>query len=153
MNWYGVLKYIHVLSVVIWLGGLTGLVIALWKVAREKDRALLAVFLKQTLAYAQGVAGPAAGFVLLTGLTMVWLGNIGYNTFWVWFGYAGVLVQGVFGGLVIRKRAIELLALTSEQSAEEAALAVAFQRLRNAQLIYLILFAIIIAGMVIKPTL
>jgi uncharacterized membrane protein len=152
MNWYGVLKYIHVLSVVIWLGGLTGLVIALWKVAREKDRALLAVFLKQTLAYAQGVAGPAAGFVLLTGLTMVWLGNIGYNTFWVWFGYAGVLVQGVFGGLVIRKRAIELLALTSEQSAEEAALAVAFQRLRNAQLIYLILFAIIIAGMVIKPT-
>jgi len=153
MNWYGVLKYIHILSVVIWLGGLTGLVIALWKVAREKDRALLAVFLKQTLAYAQGVAGPAAGFVLLTGLTMVWLGNIGYNTFWVWFGYAGVLVQGVFGGLVIRKRAIELLALTSEQSAEEAALAVAFQRLRNAQLIYLILFAIIIAGMVIKPTL
>jgi uncharacterized membrane protein len=153
MNWYGVLKYIHVLSVVIWLGGLTGLVIALWKVAREKDRALLAVFLKQTLAYAQGVAGPAAGFVLLTGLTMVWLGNIGYNTFWVWFGYAGVLVQGVFGGLVIRKRAIELLALTSEPSADEAALAVAFQRLRNAQLIYLILFAIIIAGMVIKPTL
>jgi uncharacterized membrane protein len=153
MNWYGVLKYIHVLSVVIWLGGLTGLVIALWKVAKEKDRALLAVFLKQTLAYAQGVAGPAAGFVLLTGLTMVWLGNFGYNTFWVWFGYAGVLVQGVFGGLVIRKRAIELLALTSEPSAEEAALVVAFQRLRNAQLIYLILFAIIIAGMVIKPTL
>lgn len=153
MNSYALLKYIHVLSVMVWLGGLTGLVIALWRVAREKDRVLLAVFLKQTLAYAQGVAGPAAGFVLLTGLTMVWLGNIGFNTFWVWFGYGGVVVQAVFGGLVIRKRAIHLLALTSGPLAEEAALAVAFRRLRNAQLIYLILFAIIIAGMVIKPTL
>jgi hypothetical protein len=74
------------------------------------------VLLKQTNAYAQGVAGPAAGFVLLTGLAMVWLGGIGYGTFWVWFGYAGVLVQAVVGGFFIRKRATELLALTTAPS-------------------------------------
>jgi hypothetical protein len=152
LNWYTVLKSIHVLSVVIWIGGLTGLVIATWKVAREKDRALLTVLLKQTNAYAQGVAGPAAGFVLLTGLAMVWLGGIGYGTFWVWFGYAGVFVQAVVGGFFIRKRATELLALTTGPSGDEAALTVAGRRLRNTQLIYLILFAIIIAGMVLKPT-
>ncbi|MFL5479280.1 MAG: DUF2269 family protein, partial [Gemmatimonadaceae bacterium] len=91
LNWYTILKYIHVLSVVIWIGGLAGLVIVTWKIAREKDRALLSILLRQTNAYAQGVAGPAAGFVLLTGLAMVWLGNIGFGTFWVWFGYLGVL--------------------------------------------------------------
>jgi hypothetical protein len=147
------LKYIHVLSVVIWIGGLTGLVIATWRIAREKNRVLLTVLLKQTNAYAQGVAGPAAGFVVLSGLTMVWLGNIGYNTFWVWFGYAAVLIQAVFGGILIRKRTTELLALASVPSGDEAAFAVASRRLRNTQAIYLILFAIIIAGMVIKPTL
>ena len=152
LNWYAVLKYVHVLSVVIWIGGLTGLVIATWKIAREKDRALLATLLKQTNAYAQGVAGPAAGFVLLTGLTMVWLGHIGFHTFWVWFGYAGVLVQAVMGGFVIRKRAMELLALASVPSGDDVAFAAASRRLRNAQVIYLILFAIVIAGMVIKPT-
>ena len=153
LNWYAVLKYIHVVSVVIWIGGLTGLVIATWKIAREKNRALLATLLNQTNAYAQGVAGPAAGFVLLTGLTMVWLGHIGFNTFWVWFGYGGVLVQAVVGGFVIRKRSMELLALASTSSGDDAALAAASRRLRNAQVIYLILFAIVIAGMVVKPTL
>jgi uncharacterized membrane protein len=151
VNWYSLLKFLHVSSVVIWIGGLTGLVIATWKVAREKDRALLATLLKQTNAYAQGVAGPAAGVVLLTGLTMVWLGHIGFHTFWVWFGYGGVLVQAVVGGFIIRKRAIELLALTSAPSGDDAALTAASRRLRNAQVIYLILFAIVIAGMVIKP--
>lgn len=152
LNWYTILKYIHVLSVVIWIGGLTGLVIVTWKIAREKDRALLSILLRQTNAYAQGVAGPAAGFVLLSGLAMVWLGNIGFGTFWVWFGYLGVLIQGVVGGFFIRKSATELLALTSAASGDEAALAVASRRLRNTQVIYLILFAIVIAGMVIKPT-
>lgn len=151
MNWYSLLKFLHVLSVVTWIGGLGGLVIATWKVAREKDRVLLATLLKQTNAYAQGVAGPAAGVVLLTGLTMVWLGHIGFHTFWVWFGYGGVLVQAVLGGFVIRKRAIELLTLASAPSGDDAALAAASRRLRNAQVIYLILFAIVIAGMVIKP--
>lgn len=151
MNWYSLLKFLHVSSVVIWIGGLTGLVIATWKVAREKDRVLLATLLKQTNAYAQGVAGPAAGVVLLTGLTMVWLGHIGFHTFWVWFGYGGVLVQAVVGGFIIRKRAIELLTLASTPSGDDAALDAASSRLRNAQVIYLILFAIVIAGMVIKP--
>ncbi len=153
MNWYSLLKFMHVLSVVIWIGGLTGLVIATWKIAREKDRRLLTTLLTQTNAYAQGVAGPAAGLVLLTGLVMVWLGHIGFHTFWVWFGYAGVLVQAVVGGFVIRKRSMELLALASAPSGDDAALAAASRRLKNAQVIYLILFAIVIAGMVIKPTL
>jgi uncharacterized membrane protein len=152
MNWYAVLKYIHLLSVVIWLGGLTGLVVATWRIARENDRVLLSALLRQTIAYAQRVTGPAAGFVLLTGLAMIWLGNIGYGTFWVWFGYGGVLVQGLLGGFVLRKRTTELLALASGPSGDDAALASASRRLRNAQLLYFILFAIVIAGMVMKPT-
>jgi uncharacterized membrane protein len=152
LNWYAVLKYIHLVSVVIWIGGLAGLVIATWKVAREKDRVLLATLLKQTNAYAQGVAGPAAVLVLLSGLTMVWLGHIGFGTFWVWFGYGGVLVQALVGGFLIRKRSIELLALAASPSGDDVALAAASRRLRNAQLIYFLLFAIVTAGMVIKPT-
>jgi len=152
LNWYAVLKYIHVLSVVIWIGGLTGLAIASWGVAKARDRAMLTTLVSQTNLYVQRVVGPAAGFVLLTGLTMVWLGSIGFGTFWVWFGYAGVLVQAVVGGFLVRKRAVELMTLLSAPSGDDAAVAGAARRLRNIQMIYLILFAIVIAGMVIKPT-
>lgn len=152
LNWYAVLKYIHLVSVVVWIGGLTGLVVATWKVARAKDRVLLTTLLVQTNAYAQRVAGPAAGLVVLSGLVMVGIGHIGYGTFWVWFGYAGILVQVVVGGFLIRTRAGEVLQLASTQSGDDATLAAASRRLRNTQVVYLILFAIIIAGMVIKPT-
>lgn len=152
LNWYAVLKYIHVLSVVIWIGGLTGLAIATWGVARARDRSMLTTLVTQTNVYVQRVAGPAAGFVLLSGLIMVWLGRIGFHTFWVWFGYAGVLVQVLVGGFLVRKRAVELVTLLSAPSGDDAAVAEAAGRLRNIQMIYLILFAIVIAGMVIKPT-
>ena len=152
LNWYAVLKYIHVLSVVIWIGGLTGLCIATWGVAKARDRGMLTTLVTQTNIYVQRVAGPAAGFVLLTGLTMVWLGRIGYGTFWVWFGYAGVLVQVVIGGFLVRKRAMELMTLISAPSGDDVAVADAARRLRNIQMTYLILFAVVIAGMVIKPT-
>jgi hypothetical protein len=152
LNWYAVLKYIHVLSVVVWIGGLTGLSIATWGIVKARDRAMLTALVTQTNVYVQRVAGPAAGFALLSGLAMVWLGRIGFNTFWVWFGYAGVLVQVVVGGFLVRKRALELVTLLSAPSGDDAVVAGAARRLRNIQMTYLILFAIVIAGMVIKPT-
>jgi uncharacterized membrane protein (DUF4010 family) len=76
---------------------------------------------------------------------MVWLGRIGFGTFWVWFGYAGVLVQVVVGGFLVRRRAVELMTLLSAQSGDDAAVAGAARRLRNIQMTYLILFAIVIA--------
>lgn len=153
LNWYAVLKYIHVLSVVVWIGGLTGLVVATWKVAKANDRVLLTTLVTQTNAYAQRVAGPTAGLVVLSGLALVGIGHLGFGTFWVLFGYAAVVVQAVFGGFLIRKSAMEVLRLAAAPSGDDAALAAASRRLRNTQVTYLILFAIIIAAMVIKPTL
>ncbi|PYO45511.1 MAG: hypothetical protein DMD72_15165, partial [Gemmatimonadetes bacterium] len=76
----------------------------------------------------------------------------GFGTFWVWFGYGGVLVHGIIGGLLIRKRAAELQQLASTPG-DDAALVTAARRLWNTQLVYLTLLAIVIAGMVLKPTL
>ena len=94
MNAYTILKFIHVLSVVTWIGGLTSLSVATWRAARQQNRALYAAVLRQTIGYGSSVVGAASGLVLLTGLAMVGIGHIGFATFWVWFGYGGVLVHG-----------------------------------------------------------
>lgn len=153
MNWYSLLKFLHVLSVVLWIGGVTALGFVGRRAAVERNRVLLLALLQQGLAYGQRVIGPAAGVVLLTGLTMVGIGHIGYGTFWVWFGYGGVLAQGLYGGFVMQKRAAEVRQLAAIPSGNDAELDAAARRLWNAQLIYLVLFAIVIAAMVIKPTL
>jgi uncharacterized membrane protein len=152
MNAYSILKFLHVLSVVFWIGGLAALAFATWRVAKERNRAVLTAVLRQSVSYGRIVVGAAAGIVLLSGLAMVGIGHVGFRTFWVWFGYGGVLVHGFIGGFLIRKRAAELLQLASA-SGNDVALVAAARRLWNTQLVYLILLAIVIASMVLKPTL
>jgi hypothetical protein len=81
------------------------------------------------------------------------MGHIGFGTFWVWFGYGGVVVQALVGGFLLTKRTGELRQLVAAPSGDDVALVAAARRLRNVQIVYLILFAIVIAAMVIKPTL
>ena len=153
MNAYTILKFIHVLSVVTWIGGLTSLSVATWRAARQQNRALYAAVLRQTIGYGGSVVGASSGLVLLTGLAMVGIGHIGFATFWVWFGYGGILVHGLLGGLVIRKRSAAVLQLASAAGGDDATVAAAARRLWSAQLVYLILLAIVIGAMVMKPTL
>jgi len=152
VNWYTFLKFLHVLAVVLWIGGVTGLAFVGWRMAKERNRALIIALLQQGMTYGQRVVAPAAGVVVLSGLAMVGIGHIGFGTFWVWFGYGGVLVQALVGGFLIQKRAAEVRQLASA-SGDEVALVAAARRLWNTQLVYLLLFAIVIAAMVVKPTL
>jgi len=153
VNWYTFLKFIHVVSVVIWIGGITALAVTVWRVAKERNRVVLTALLRHGSTYGQRVVGAAAGFTLLTGLALVGIGHIGFGTFWVWFGYGGVLVHGIVGGFLMSKRAAEVLQLASAPSGDDVALIAAARRLWNTQLVYLVLFAMVIAAMVIKPTL
>jgi len=150
---YTILKFLHVLSVVFWIGGATALGFTGWRMSNERDRVALAALLRHGLAYGQRVIGPSAGVVVITGLAMVGIGHIGFGTFWVWFGYSAILVQAVVGGVVMQKRVAEVRQLADAPSGDDAALVAAARRLWNVQIVYLILFAIIIAAMVIKPTL
>jgi len=124
-----------------------------WRVARERNRALLVSIVRQTVSYGQGIVGPASVVVLLTGLAMVGIGHVGFATFWVWFGYGGALVHGLIGGFLIRKRAAEVMALASASGGDDTGLNAAARRLWNTQLMYLVLLSVVIAAMVLKPTL
>lgn len=63
-----------------------------------------------------------------------------------------MLVQAIVGGFMMQKRAAEVRQLAAAPG-DDAALFAAARRLWNTQIVYLVLFAIVIAAMVIKPTL
>jgi uncharacterized membrane protein len=153
VNAYGWLKFLHVLSVIIWMGGITALAVVTWRVARERNRAGLVVLLPQATTYGQRIVGPASGVVLLTGLAMVGMAHIGFGTFWVLWGYGGIVVHGVAGGVFLRRRTAELSQIASTPSGDDAALISAGRRLWTTQLIYLLLIATVVAAMILKPTL
>ncbi|HEX7937715.1 MAG TPA: DUF2269 family protein [Gemmatimonadaceae bacterium] len=151
MNWYGVLKVLHVLSAVAWIGGGAAFSTVTARLVRATDRATLKAMLPQVTGYMQTMAGPASGLVLLSGIAMVIVGKVGFRTLWVDLGFLGFVLHGLFGGLVMRKR---MAALESAVTATaDDALALAGARLRSANIAYLTIMAAVIAIMVLKPTL
>ncbi|HEV7836921.1 MAG TPA: DUF2269 family protein, partial [Gemmatimonadaceae bacterium] len=144
VNAYNILKYIHVLSVIAWLGGVACLSVLVWRVRREQNRVILAGLLRQSTVYGQMVAGPGSGLVLLSGLGMVGMTGIGFGTFWVVWGYAGILLHFLIGAVLIRKRTMELARLASADGVDDQALAEAGGRLWTVQLVYLAIMALVV---------
>ena len=150
---YGVLKLLHVLSVVVWIGGAMALATVTGMLIRASDRATLASLLPHSMAYGQKMAGPSAIIALLTGIAMVVMGKTGFGTFWVSYGFAGIIVHFAFGATVLRKRTMALTEALSASTPDEARLADAGARLRIANLIYLLIMISVVGAMVLKPTL
>jgi uncharacterized membrane protein len=153
VNAYNILKYVHVLSVIAWIGGVACLAVLIWRVRRERNRPVLAALLRQATTYGQMVAGPASGLVLLSGLGMVGMAGIGFTTFWVLWGYTGIVLHFIVGAVFIRKGTMELTQLASSDGASDQSIAEAGGRLWTVQLIYLAIMASVVGAMVLKPTL
>jgi uncharacterized membrane protein len=151
-GWYGVLKVVHVLAVVVWIGGATALAMIVARLARTRDRAALASLLAASMRYGQMVAGPSSGLVLLTGIAMVIVGKLGFQSLWISWGFAGILVHFIFGATILRTRAMALAQAVSATPADEARIDAAAARLRVANAIYLLVMTSVIVVMVLKPT-
>src|SRR5689334_24741483 len=93
---YALLKALHVLSVVMWVGG----VVALWtitvRLGRTGNRAAVAALLPLALRYGQAVAMPAAIVVLVSGIVMIVIAHLG-GALWVQIGFLGIVLQIVVG--------------------------------------------------------
>jgi uncharacterized membrane protein len=153
LNAYGVLKFLHLLSVVVWVGGIAALSLVAWRLRNERNREVLAALLKQAAFFGQRIAGPASFIVLLTGPMMVGMAHIGFGTFWVLWGFAGLTAHFWIGATALRRRTTALLQLASAGSGDDAAILAGARRLWSAQLIYLAIMAAVVAAMVLKPTL
>jgi uncharacterized membrane protein len=150
MTWYGVLKVVHILSAIVWIGGTMAFAMLVARLVGAKDRATLASMLPQVTGYMRTMAGPASGLVLLTGIAMVLVGRLGFGSLWISLGFLGFLLHGLYGGLVVQKRIVALVDAVAGK--DDGLLARAGSRVRRANVIYLLIMASVIAVMVLKPT-
>jgi len=151
--WYAMLKVVHVLSVVVWIGGAIALAGITARLLRARDLATLASYLPEAGKFNHAMGAPASLLVLASGIAMVILGRIGFRPLWVSAGFAGIVLHSLFGALVMRKRTMSLAAAVSATPVDEGRVAEAGRSLRLATVIYLLIMASVITVMVLKPTL
>jgi hypothetical protein len=121
------------------------------RIAREKDRSMLAVMAGQSRFYGAAVIGPAAGVALIAGIVMVAVSGLGMPL-WVIWGFAAIILSRALGATFIRRAADELMKLAPAAEQGNPLLPV-LQRLATLNIINLLLLLSAVWVMVFKPTL
>jgi uncharacterized membrane protein len=88
---YLLVKFLHVISSTIWIGGIVAMTILIARIAREADPSLLVALTRQARFYGGAVITPAIGVQFLTGLVMIFGFGIGFPL-WVLWGIAAIIV-------------------------------------------------------------
>jgi uncharacterized membrane protein len=150
MDWYSIVKFLHVAFAVVWVGG--GFTIML--LAVRADRAGNVGDMLQTMR-ATGELGnrlfmPASMLTLLSGLTLCWFW-IGFTDLWVVIGLLGFATTASIGSMIFKPTADRMLAMIAQDGVTPAALDAGRRILKIARLDYAVML-IVIADMVLKPT-
>jgi uncharacterized membrane protein len=150
MNLYGFLKFLHVLSVVLWIGGVAALWTTTIRLARAGDHASVARLLPVGMAYGQRVVGPASGIVLITGIWMAVLGKLWSQPF-IGVGMTGILLHFILGATLVRRSWMRLGQLIDAPSRDDVQISASIKRVATVTWIYLLIMIVVIAFMVMKP--
>jgi uncharacterized membrane protein len=149
---YFTLKFIHVASVVIWIGAIASLNIMALQAARTDDPKMLSSLMGMFAYFGQKVIGPSNGIALLAGIGMVIKGKIPFMTVWVLWGIAGFLFHFIVGATALRKNSMELGRLAAAPTVDRAALEVVRKRQQTLAWVYMLVMFSVIWAMVAKPT-
>jgi uncharacterized membrane protein len=151
MNWYGLLKVVHVLSAIVWMGGGVALTVVLLRVLATRDRATLGQLVPQVAKFMASIGGPSSGLLLISGIVMVIVGKLSFKALWVSLGFGGIILLGAYGGLVMSKRMAALE--QAVKTGDDAALVGAGAKVRLSSMVLISIMALVVAVMVLKPSL
>lgn len=150
MEWHQIVKFLHVASAIIWLGG--GFCLVVLAVIAERardDKELLYAALKVVLLGTR-LFIPAALATLLFGVVLTWMAW-SFTDFWVLLGLGGFAASFAIGMVLMKPRSDRL---SADSAAEGASASVVDQcrRLIGIAKFDLTMMFVIVAVMVLRPT-
>ena len=153
INLYSVFKFLHVVAVIVWLGGLFTTSIVTTRMAREGNQSAMASLMRQSGFIGRSVLGPAAALALISGVVMVIDGGIGFGTLWIAWGVGALIVSMGLGATVIRRSGEQLGRLLASEGRDEEAVMSLQRRLQTLSAVNMLVLLSAVWMMVTKPTL
>ena len=148
MDFYIIVKFLHIVAAIAWIGGGVTLCAMGMFAANRKDEAEMLRVLGSVGFMANRWFVPASLLTLVFGITAAFLGNL-WGEAWVILGLAGFAATFVTGHFVLRIKAMAAGKLMSEGRVAAAAVE-GRKLLQVAKFDYVMLFTVV-ALMVMKP--
>jgi len=152
MYWYDLFVFLHVVAVIVWLGGGVVLLVLTVCATRSRDPAHTARVIADTAWLGTRYFAPSAIAALVFGLLATWAGSWSFGELWITLGFLGFIATFVTGFVFVRPRAERLAAsmrASGELTPEAAQVGAELQLISRID--FVVLFAVV-ADMVMKPT-
>jgi len=150
---YLILKLVHILGAMVWLGGTVALVVLNARLGREGNPTMMATLGRQSEFFGRMVLGPAMLVTLLAGLVTAGVARFPFTTLWIVWGIIGFVMSILIGVIAVQRASTDLATIAREGRPDEPRLGTARGRLVALNAVNLLVLVSIVAAMVIKPTL
>jgi uncharacterized membrane protein len=146
------LKFIHIASVAVWIGGVIALVVLNARMARAGEPMMAAALGQQSEFFGRSVLGPAMGITLLAGLGTAGVAGFPFSSAWIVWGLVGFILSIAIGVIAVGRTAAELGRLAASVGPSDPRFAATRGRLVTLNVVNVLLLASIVWAMVFKPT-
>jgi len=150
-SWYAILRWVHVVLAVFWVGGGVTLTVLGLKAERSDDPREIATLANQAAFVGERFFAPAGLLVLLAGIGMVQNADIGYGRFWVIAGLVGYASTFVTGVAVLSPLAKKVGAAVATHGPEHPEAQALIRRILLVARVDVSVLLLVVADMVLKP--
>ena len=150
---YLLLKYLHVLAAIVWIGGMFALTVLNARLAGTADPAARAAFGRQSEWFGRNAIGPAMLVVLLAGLAAAGRVGFPFGSLWIVWGLAGFVVSILIGVVAVSRTAAQLSVAARSAGMADSRVAALGRRLAVLNWINLLVLASVVYAMIFKPML
>lgn len=149
---YNLLKFIHVVSIAIWFGGMVSMMILNRLLVGAGDAAAAQAIGRQGRGLSFRLFIPAVVVTLITGVGMVQVNDIGFGTLWIVWGMVGLFVSLYIGAVLTGGTARKLAEQAARGEIDGAGIARVQRRIMMFGIINMLLLLTVIWAMVAKPS-
>ena len=150
ITWVAVAKFLHVLAVIVWLGGVITLTMLNLRLSRTATRDALAALSSASEFYGRAVIGPAAAVTLLAGIATVLTSGFRFGALWITWGFVAILLSLLLGATLIRMTTTRL---RTAGAAGGASIPMLQRRLMLLNVLNMLFLLSAVWAMIAKPTL
>ncbi len=149
---YTILKFVHVMGMSVWFGGLVAMLIINRTLAARGEHAAVQAIGRLGQHLGMRLFMPAMIVTLITGIGMVQVGELSFKLVWSIWGMIGVVVSVVVGGILTGGTARKMGQAAARGESDAAGIATAQRRILMFAAINLLVLLSVIYVMVAKPS-
>lgn len=147
---YTVIKFVHVLAAIAWVGGAIMLDMLISQARRSGSQSDVLMLLAKTERYGKTFFSPSAVLVLVAGIVMASIGGI-MAAPWVSFGFLGVFISAGLGMGYLSPKSRQLRQMIEARGMQDPEAVALGSRMMLVSRIDLVLLVLVVAAMVFKP--